>query len=291
MTTFNTADAAAAARADVTIAVIGLSVIDESESHDRTSFELPGHQLQLVRTVAAASRGPLVLVVFSGGMVDLTPVLDLADAVLWAGYPGQSGGEAIARLLYGIDEANPSGRLPLTMLPAAYVNQSDFLDMNMRAKPGQTYRFYTGKPVFPFGHGLTYSNVTYAWSSTPSRRVLAAADVAYSVVVTNHGPRAGDEVVLAFISRPDGADGPVKQLFAFERIHLAAGESKTVHLLPSVRDLSLVDASGRAVLTPGRVRVTVGVPSGGAFLEHTSLFGRASPTQFVRAAVVSMLKR
>ncbi|CAI8041647.1 Probable beta-D-xylosidase 2, partial [Geodia barretti] len=141
--------------ADVVIVVMGLDHGQEREGHDRNVITLPGMQLDLMQEVREAIGGrPLVLVLMSGGPVDISWAKSNANAILWTGYPGQSGGKAIADVIFG--KFNPSGRLPVTYYPGDYVNQISFFNMSMRDPPGRTYKFYTGTPVFEFGHGLSY---------------------------------------------------------------------------------------------------------------------------------------
>ena len=150
---------------------------------------------------------------------------------MWVGYPGQSGGQAMAEILVGM--VNPSGRLPFTMVcqilliryiiyflmqyPKDYVNQISMFDMSMRTSPGRSYKFYTGTPVFHFGDGLSYTTFTYKWSASPtvkeapvqysksgglvvSRESLRRAQIDYEVEVTNTGSRGGAVSVLAFMT-------------------------------------------------------------------------------------------
>ena len=124
-----------------------------------------------------------------------------ARAILEAFSPGVHGAQAIAETLFGVN--NPGGKLPVTIYPAAYVDQIDFLSMDMSAAPGRSYRYYTGTPLFPFGWGLSYTTFELAWAPQPppSAQLLAASTepLEYKVTVTNSGERAGDEVVLAFV--------------------------------------------------------------------------------------------
>lgn len=251
----------AAARADATVLVLGLDQSQESEGVDRESLALPGVQLQLVDAVAAAARGPVVVAVLSGGAVDLTPLRDHPHvaALLWAGYPGQSGGRALAEVLFG--DVNPAGRLPFTVYPAGYAQQVAMTDMNMRPSarsPGRTYRFYTALPVFAFGSGLSYTTFRYRWFGPRDRlpalplhtlptvplaetgaappagaapSLLSGQPTAHvEVQVTNVGAVTGDDAVLVFLRPPDaGRRGiPRKYLVGFERVRLPPGRSVEV---------------------------------------------------------------
>ena len=140
--------------------IVGIDQSVESEGHDRTQISLPGLQNQFIQEIAGNSSGPVIVVVMGGGPLDITVPRDLeaVDAIVWCGYPGQSGGQAIADIIFGAYA--PAGRLVYTMYPSSFVNEVSMFDMNMRANassgnPGHTYRFYTGKPVYEFGTGLS----------------------------------------------------------------------------------------------------------------------------------------
>ena len=155
---------AAAAAADAVVIVAGLDLSQESEGLDRTIVAWPGVQAQLIAAVAAAAKGPVVLVIMSGGSIDLTEQLaDTHISILWAGYPGEAGGEAIAAAVFG--DVVPAGRLAQTIYGAGFPASVSLFDMGMRpgpsafppgTNPGRTYRFYTGTPVLPFGFGLRW---------------------------------------------------------------------------------------------------------------------------------------
>ncbi|CAO2038843.1 unnamed protein product [Urochloa humidicola] len=151
--------AALAASSDAVILFMGLSQNQESEGKDRTSLLFPGNQQSLITAIAAAAKRPVILVLLTGGPVDITFAQSnpKIGAILWAGYLGQAGGLAIARILFG--DRNPSGKLPVTWYPEEYT-KIPMTDMRMRAAggyPGRSYRFYNGKTVYKFGFGLSYS--------------------------------------------------------------------------------------------------------------------------------------
>ena len=165
------------------------------------------------------------------------------------GYPGQSGGQAIAEVLYG--KCNPSGRLPFTIYPADYVNQISFFNMSMRAPPGRTYKFYTGTPVYAFGTGLSYTQFTYKWSMFPQGVLgdepltltveqLKLRDVNYEAEVSNTGKMGGSTSVLAYITS-DVTGAPMKQLFSFQKVYLDPGQSVKLFFSASSDTFKLVD--------------------------------------------------
>ena len=182
---------------------------------DRTDLELPAVQRQLLQALHAAGK-KVILVNFSGCAIGLVPETQSCDAILQAWYPGQEGGTAIVEALYG--EFNPSGKLPVTFYRS--VDQlPEVEDYNME---GHTYRYFRGKPLFPFGFGLSYTDFHFG-----------AAKVQNGVLeftVRNTGRRNGTEVVQLYVRKPDDVGGPNKTLRAFQRVTVAAGGSATVRI-------------------------------------------------------------
>jgi hypothetical protein len=215
----------------------------------------------------------------SGSSLDLSYIRDSNNfaSLIWAGYPGQAGGTAVANVVFG--QYNPGGRLPITFYPASYANEVSMFDMQMRpspTNPGRTYKFYTGQPVYEFGYGLSYTTFSYSWSnntlisshsirrlakptSNDKRHILAQS---FWVNVTNTGSVAGDDVVLAFITPPKGSVGnptpPIKQLFGFERVHLNVGETAEIYFPLHVNDLASVRSDGSKWLEPGLYTIRIG---------------------------------
>jgi len=263
---------AQAKQADVVVAFVGLSPQLEGEEMnikiegfsggDRTSINLPAPQQKLLEAVAATGK-PLIVVLQSGSAVALNWANEHAQAVLEAWYPGVEGGSAIARTLAGLN--NPAGRLPVTF----YANLDGlpaFTDYNFKTKAGgRTYRYYTGKPIWGFGFGLSYTTFNYGPVKV-SAESLKAAEVGNAsstdpltatVTVTNSGSVAGDEVVEAYLRTPQ-ADGPLQSLVGFERINLPAGQSKNVTFTLDPRSLSSVDNDGNRAILPGKYTLTLG---------------------------------
>ncbi len=252
--------------ADVAIAVLGLSPRLENEEMpleidgffggDRTdSIQLPGPQAALLSALKATGK-PLVLVLTSGSAVavDETDI----DAILHAWYPGQAGGTAVADVLFG--NYNPAGRLPITLYRS--VDQlGEFDDYEMSNGLGKTYRYFTGEPLFPFGHGLSYTRFAYNNLVVPAQVAAGSADdlLQVSVEVTNTGSRLGEEVVQLYIKDlVTSVPTALHELKGFARIELLPGETKTVAFTVSGRALSLIDAQGQRVLEPGAFEFTVG---------------------------------
>lgn len=276
----------AAHQADATILIMGLDQSIEAEFRDRTGLLLPGHQQELVSKVAAASRGPTVLVLMSGGPVDVSFAQNdpRISAILWVGYPGQAGGQAIADVLYGT--TNPGGKLPMTWYPQEYLKNLPMTNMAMRpgkGYPGRTYRFYNGPVVYPFGHGLSYTHFTHTIADAPGEVVVpldghrwsnanisskairvtharcGQLSVAIHVDVKNVGSKDGTHTLLVF-SRPPGWQwAPRKQLVAFEKVHVSAGTQKRVRVHIHVcKYLSVVDREGIRRIPLGHHSVHIG---------------------------------
>jgi beta-glucosidase len=222
---------AAATRADVIVFVGGISAqLEGEEMHvdydgfsrgDRVGIELPALQRQLLEKLQATGK-PIVFVNLSGSAIAMPWADAHLNAILQAWYPGQAGGTAVADVLLG--NYNPAGRLPLTFYRAT-ADLPDFKDYRMA---GRTYRYFQGKPLYPFGHGLSYTSFTYA-----DLRVAPTADgtLAVTVNVTNAGARDGEEVVQLYAT-PPAASHPreVRALCGFSRVHLKAGESRVVNI-------------------------------------------------------------
>lgn len=180
---------------------------------DRTSIELPAPQREILRALHDAGK-KIVFVNCSGSAVALTPENEYCDAILQAWYPGEQGGHAVADVIFG--DYNPSGKLPVTF----YRDDSqlpEFDDYNMT---GRTYRYMKDKPLYPFGHGLSYTTFDI---SKPSY-----ADGKVKVNVKNTGKVAGTEIVQVYMRRPSDTAGPNKTLRGYSRVELAPGESRLV---------------------------------------------------------------
>jgi beta-glucosidase len=252
--------------ADVTIAVVGISNLLEGEEGasiaspdkgDRIDIALPGNQVEFLRKIRAGAP-KLVVVLLGGSPLAIPEVHDLADAVLFAGYPGEEGGRAIADVLFG--NAAPSGRLPMTF-PRSLAQLPPFDDYRMA---GRTYRYMTDEPLYPFGFGLSFGTVSYG-SLTLSKRAIAPSESAVArLVLGNPGPAAVDEVVQLYVSRlPPSARVPRAALKAFRRVRLEAGESRIVELAVEPAMLATVDDAGRERVEKGDFKLTVGGASPG----------------------------
>lgn len=313
---------AAAAAADQVILAVGTDLSWAAEGHDATNINFTQAQKWLIGNVTKAAKKNVVLVLFTATPLDLTDELanDKIGAILHVGQPSVTilGAD---KLLFG--DVSPAGRTVQTFYPDTYIDEISIFDFNMRpgsspfprpdcglsdqtqcpngTNPGRTYRFYTGKPVVPFGFGLSYTTFKYEVVSAPSKAVSldavrdmlkqteeenrvfpsvalvesAEAVASYVVNVTNTGKMDADDVVLGFITPPEsGQNGvPLKQLFGFERVHVKAGETVSVYLYPALTDFSQVDLDGRRYTHSGDYKISFGVAEtaihGQGFVEHS----------------------
>jgi beta-glucosidase len=251
---------ARAKEADVVVAFVGLSPQLEGEEMpikiagfnggDRTSLDLPAPQQKLLEAVAATGK-PLIVVLQSGSAVALNWADKNAAAVLEAWYPGVEGGTAIARTLAGLN--NPAGRLPVTFY-AGLDGLPDFTDYAIK---GRTYRYFTGKPLWGFGYGLSYTKFKYGPVKLSAETLKAGDPITATVNVTNTGAVGGDEVVEAYLKTPQEG-GPIHSLVGFERVTLAPGTSKDVTIKIDPRSLSSVDDQGNRAVLAGKYTLSLG---------------------------------
>lgn len=213
------------------------------------------------------------------------------NAILWAGYPGQSGGTALADILTG--KAAPAGRLTTTQYPADYVNEVPMTDMTLRpssTNPGRTYVWFTGTPVFEFGHGLHYTKFALSWASSPSTRYeipkvsfaqnkLVDLEVfdTFNVGVRNTGKVTSDYVALLFLSGNGGpAPLPNKRLVSYTRLHqIPAGKQSTAALKVTLGSVARADTNGDLWVSPGTYQVTVDTGAEISLTHQFELVGEA----------------
>jgi beta-glucosidase len=236
---------AAAKQADVAILFVGTNQLLEREGLDRGYITLPPEQMALVRDVMRANP-KTVVVLLNGGPISLagrysgsgqSPQTSRFATVLDMFWAGEEGGTAIADVLFG--DYNPSGRMPYTV----YGSDRGLPPMNeYDISKGFTYMYYEGKPLFAFGHGLSYTTFDYSNLKISSDKVAGSGMVQIQVDVKNSGERAGDEVVQLYVHNRDSKEvQPKEQLQGFERISLKPGETKTVHFSIPVEQLSYWD--------------------------------------------------
>jgi beta-glucosidase len=220
---------------------------------DRDSLDLPGRQGDLVAAVADTGT-PVVAVVMGGRPLVLVSLVEQCSAVLQVWYPGQEGGTAVAEVLSG--DVNPSGKLPVTM-PRS-IGQ---LPIYMGRKPStdRGYLFASHEPLFPFGHGLSYTTFSYGPVVLSSSTVALDGQVTASVEVSNTGDRAGSEVVQLYVrDRVSSVTRPERFLRRFSKVELRAGETHTVRFDLRADDLALVDRHMKRIVEPGEFEIYLG---------------------------------
>jgi beta-glucosidase len=255
-----------AKQADAVVMFLGLTARLEGEEMpvkipgfqggDRTSVDLPEPQEHLLERIASLGK-PTVLVLLNGSALAVNWAQAHVPAIVDAWYPGQAAGTAIADVLFG--NYNPGGRLPVTF----YKSTNDLPAFENYAMTGRTYRFFKGTPLYPFGHGLSYTTFAYKNLRTGSDQMRAADTLTVRVDVTNTGKIAGDEVVQLYAkhigSKVERAN---KDLRGFQRVSLRPGETKTVTLRVPAQSLAYWNASTHSwTLEPDRVELQVGASS------------------------------
>lgn len=225
---------------------------------DRTSIEFPEAQRKVIEALHKAGK-KVVLVNCSGSAVALVPESGNCDAILQAWYPGEEGGTAVADVLFG--DFNPQGKLPVTF----YAGDSQLPPFEDYRMEGRTYRFMRdAAPLYPFGHGLSYTTFAYGKPRF--------ADGRLSFELTNTGTREGTEVVQVYLRRPSDKEGPVKTLRGYERVTLRPGESRTVCIdMPAEAFHWWNPSVGDVGELPGEYELLVGPSSDSSLLQTVSV--------------------
>ncbi|MGA2561801.1 MAG: glycoside hydrolase family 3 C-terminal domain-containing protein, partial [Terracidiphilus sp.] len=218
---------------------------------DRTNIELPDVQQELLEALAKTGK-PMVVVLLNGSALAVNWAQQNARAIIEAWYPGQSGGQAIAETLSGVN--NPAGRLPVTF----YTGIDQLPPFDDYSMSNRTYRYFKGKPLYAFGDGLSYTSFAYAHLRLSSKTLHAGDTLTADADVTNTGSLAGDEVAELYLAPPRSLVAQNLALAGFERLHLDPGETKHITFQLDPRTLSQVDEKGVRAIEPGEYRVSVG---------------------------------
>ena len=267
----------AAKSADAVILVVGETGEMSGEASSRSVLDLPGRQMELVRAVHGAGQ-PTVVVLINGRPLTIGWIADNVPAILEAWQGGTEAGHAAADVLFG--HVNPGGKLPITFPRAVGQVPIYYAHKNTGRPPGaekwtSKYLDLPVTPQFPFGYGLSYSTFELSGLRLGAERIAVGATVSVQVTVKNTGARAGDEVVQIYVTDVAASvTRPVKQLRAFERVHLGPGESKTLSFTLGPNDLGLLEARMKWVVEPGEFRVTASNSSEGGL---TARFEVAAP--------------
>jgi beta-D-xylosidase 4 len=273
---------AAAKKSDLIIYLGGIDNSMESETLDRTSLTWPQNQLDLITSLSKLSK-PMIVVQFGGGQVDDSLLMKNKgiQALVWAGYPSQSGGSALLDVLLG--RRSLAGRLPVTQYSASYADKVSIFDINLRpdgSYPGRTYKWYTGKPVIPFGYGLHYTKFEFQWRETLDheyniQQLVASCQrspggpindntpfTTVKVRVKNVGHETSDYVSLLFLSSQDAGPTPRpnKSLVSYSRLHnITSGSEQASDLPLTLGSLARADENGSLVIYPGRYKIALDI--------------------------------
>jgi beta-glucosidase len=262
---------AAAKAADLVVLYVGGKAgwfgddLTEKEGGDTANIDLPPQQVELVNAITAIGK-PTVAVVAMGRPQGLAPVIDKLPAVLTAYYGGPHQGTAIADVIFGV--TNPCGKLPITIprdvgqVPIYHGQHYGSGYRRTKADPHKGYLDMPSTPLFPFGHGLSYTTFEYSPLKLASDSVEVSGELRASLTIRNTGQRRGTEIVQLYAA--DTATGvtlPAQQLVGFERVDLEPGGSKTISFVVPLSVLAYTGASGDLVMEPGPIDVSVGSSS------------------------------
>lgn len=255
-----------AEQSDITIVVAGISPRLEGEEMrvelegfnggDRTSLVLPQSMQKLIKSIQATGK-PVILVLTSGSALAINWENDNIPAILQAWYPGQQGGNAVADVLFG--NYNPAGRLPLTF----YKSVEDLPDFEDYSMAGRTYRYFEGEALYPFGHGLSYSDFHYDKLEVSSKKVSESDQVTLTISVSNTGKTGGEEVIQLYVRDLESSvPQPIKSLRGFKRVFIEAGEQVNIEIPLAIEDLGYYDEQAKGfVVEPGVFELQVGASS------------------------------
>jgi beta-glucosidase len=273
-TTGFSAAVAAAQAADVTVVVVGEPSGDTGEASSRTSLGLPGQQLALVQQIAATGK-PYVVVLMNGRPLTIPWLANNAPALLEAWYPGTTGGDAVADVLFG--KVNPSGKLPMSFpvnvgqVPISYNELPTGRPYDPNNKYTSRYLDAPNAPQYPFGYGLSYTTFAFGNLSAPST-VSSGGSFNVTADVTNSGSVAGTDVVQLYLHESDTTIlQPVKKLEGFQRVTLEPGQTKKVTFTLGPQNLGYYNNQGQFVVQPGPFDLWVGDSSVGEGLNSPGL--------------------
>lgn len=219
---------------------------------DRMTLDLPVIQEKLLHAIQETGT-PVILVLLNGSPLSINWASENVSAILEAWYPGQAGGTAVAEALFGI--INPGGRLPLTF----YGSVSDLPAFDDYSMENRTYRYFTGRPLFPFGFGMSYTAFEYRDLKISPAAIKPGETVTIQVEVENTGSRSGDEVVQLYLKDVEASlPVPRLQLQGFVRVRLEPGEKQTIEFILAGGQMSFADENGKWVLEEGEFQVWVG---------------------------------
>ena len=250
---------------DATILVVGESAEMSGEAASRSSLDLPGRQLDLVKAVHATGK-PYVVVLMNGRPLTINWLAENAPAILETWFAGTQGGHAIADALFG--DVNPGGKLPVTF-PRSVGQVPIYYGQKSTGRPPDAGNKYTSKyldvawtPLYPFGYGLSYTQFQLSNLQLSAPRIRRDGRLTVSVEIANTGRRAGDEVVQVYVrDMAASRTRPLRELKGFERVTLQAGERRRLNFTLGAEHLGFYDREMRYTVEPGAFRLMVGTSS------------------------------
>ena len=232
---------------------------------DRTDIALPSVQRNCLKALKDAGK-KVIFVNNSGSAIGLVPETTSCDAILQAWYGGESGGQAVADVLFG--DYNPSGKLPITF----YKDTTQLPDFEDYSMDGRTYRFMKEKPLFPFGHGLSYTSFKIGKAELEKNEINDSASVSITIPVSNEGEKEGVEIVQVYVHKKGLEEGPIKTLKGFKRVNLKPNETKNVTINLASNSFEFYDKKARAMkVMPGNYEIFYGNSSDPNQLKKTEL--------------------
>lgn len=249
-----------AKKSDVIVLCMGLSpdiegeemsvILEGFDKGDRSDISLPKTQLTLMKEINALGK-PVVLVLMNGSALAVNWADDHIPAIIESWYPGEFGGNAIADVIFG--DYNPAGRLPVTF----YKSVEDLPDFKSYDMTNRTYKYFKGEPLYPFGHGLSYTDFTY--SNLVVNDININENISVAVDVTNSGEISGDEVVQLYISHDNKESlGPKHTLVGFERVNIVPGKTEKVSFTITPKQYASISSDGKIQIDSGSIQVYVG---------------------------------
>jgi beta-glucosidase len=244
----------AAKKSEIAIVVVGIL---EGEGSDRSNLDLPGQQENLIKVISKTGV-PTIVVLINGSAITMKNWIDDVPSIVEAWYPGEEGGNAIADILFG--DYNPAGRLPITF--PQYVGQVPLYYNHKPTGRGDDYVDLSGKSLFPFGYGLSYTKFEYSNLKVSPEKARTTEKVKIEAEIKNIGSMKGDGVVQLYIHDIVGSTiRPVKELRGFKRITLEPNEKKTITFILTLDDLSMYDKDMKWIVEPGIFEIMVGSSS------------------------------
>lgn len=253
----------AAGNCDVTIAVIGLSPVLEGEAGDaflsetggdKKNLSLPASEIAFMKALRkSVPHKPIIAVITAGSDIDVDAISPYADAIIFAWYPGEQAGNALADIVFG--KVSPSGHLPLTFYKSLS-NVPDYKNYDMK---GRTYRYYSGPVQYPFGFGLSYTTFAFQSGNNFKTNYKSTDTLTATIQVKNTGPMNADEVVQAYIEYPNAERMPLKELKTFKRISLNKGETRETTISIPIKEFQKWDLTKHGwKIYPGDYKLVLG---------------------------------